>query len=335
MNSPPIPVTLLSGFLGAGKTTLLKRILEESRDLKVAVVVNDVAALNVDANLVRSARTVGAEDKLVELQNGCVCCTLRADLIKALAELAAERRFDAIVVESSGVAEPQQVAEMFQVELGAEGMEGAPPGVDQMAVAGVLKALNGAACLEEVAALDSLVTVVDCSAFDGDLTITADLLEQFGKNQEGDEGVEDEMAELSVAQLLIEQIEFANIIVLNKCDLVSPEAAASVEAAVRALNAKAEVIRTTRAQVPVELVLRTGKFNMNDTSDAAGWLVKMRGNTLTETKQYGIASFVYQERTPFHPVRLHKFLEENFMCDFSEGDDGDGETEGAGAEEER
>ena len=222
---------------------------------------------------------------------------------------------------------------MFQVELGAEGMEDTP-GVNQMAVAGVLKALNGAACLEEVAALDSLVTVVDCSAFACNLTTTADLLEQFGKNQAGEgEVVEDEMAELSVASLLIQQIEFANIIVLNKCDLVSADTAANVEAALRALNAKADVIKTTRARVPVELVLRTGKFDMDDTLNAAGWVTKIRGNELTNSKQYGISSFVYQERTPFHPVRLHTFFEDNFMCDYHDnGDDDDGGTESAAAE---
>ena len=319
----PIPVTLLSGFLGAGKTTLLKRIVENAGNFRVAVVVNDVAALNIDSALVRNTRALDPnEPGLVELQNGCVCCTLRADLVKAIADLAAQRKFDAIVVESSGVSEPAQVAETFGIDVSDAADD--PSDLDPREareLAAAVKSLRGASTLEQVARLDTCVTVVDAAAFNGDLASPADLLERFGARESGGEAADSD-GDRSVAQLLVSQIEFADLIVLNKCDLVSRADVLAVKSALAQLNPGAEIVLATRADVPLNKLLGTGRHDPARAANAAGWLRTLQdknNHRVVETKEYGICNFVYKARTPFHPQRLRAFLHDfAAILDFDE-----------------
>ena len=299
---------MLSGFLGSGKTTLLKRIAENDAGHKIAVIVNDVAALNIDASFVRRSGRKKAFDEasVIEMQNGCICCTLRTDLVKAIAELATGRtgvQYDAIVVEASGVSEPAQIGEMFQIEFmnAAEDEESLRNARDKNAMAQVLNAMKGASSLGEIVRLDTCITVVDCSAFNGDITTPEDLRSRFD--------VREENGERSVATLLAEQIEFADLIVLNKCDLVKRHETNAIESAVRALNPGAQILRTEFSNVPLDLVLNTHRFDMKKVSNNAGWLRGLRENRVVETREYGISSFVYRSTTPFHPNRLASFLE--------------------------
>ncbi|MCY1054663.1 zinc metallochaperone GTPase ZigA [Nannocystis sp. SCPEA4] len=274
---PPVPsrlpVTVLSGFLGAGKTTVLNNILRNREGLRVALIVNDMSEVNVDARLVRDGGALSrVDEKLVEMSNGCICCTLREDLLVEVRRLAREGRFDHLVIESTGVSEPLPVAETFTFrdEAGRS--------------------------LDDEARLDTMVTVVDAANFLRDYDSRATLRQRGLALDRSDER--------TLVDLLIEQVEFADVLVINKVDLVAPEEVARLAAILRQLNREAEIVHATHGHVPLRTLLGTGRFSFERAAQAPGWLRELRGEHLPETEAYGIANFVYRARVPFHPERF-------------------------------
>ncbi|MFX3634248.1 MAG: GTP-binding protein [Candidatus Pristimantibacillus sp.] len=281
MATKKIPVTVLSGYLGAGKTTILNHVLNNRDGLKVAVIVNDLSEVNIDAALIKNGGGLSRTDeKLVEMSNGCICCTLREDLLREVERLAKEGRFDYILIESTGVGEPVPVAQTFTYIDEEQGID-----------------------LTKYCRLDCMVTVVDAYRFWQDYSSGETLLDR--SQAVGEEDTRE------VVDLLIDQIEFCDVLLLNKCDMVAEEELVELEGVLRKLQPRAKLIRTVKGIVEPSEILNTGLFDFEAASRSAGWIKELEAPVHTpETEEYGISSFVYERVKPFHPMRLMKWMEE-------------------------
>ena len=277
-----LPVTVLSGFLGAGKTTVLNHILNNREGLKVAVIVNDMSEVNIDAQLVANggAELSRTQEQLVEMSNGCICCTLRDDLLEEVRRLSCEGRFDYLLIESTGVSEPMPVAETFFFR-------------DEQSFS-----------LEDISSLDTMVTVVDAANFEKDFG-SRDRLTDRGQEVDVDD-------ERSIVDLLLDQIEFADVVILNKIDTVDKETKERIIASIKAINSRAELIESSYGKIEPKLILNTQSFDIDSAEQMPDWLKVIEKEPIPETEEYGINHFVYSARRPFHPERWELWMKQKW-----------------------